>query len=125
MIKAAAEQQGFSTDITGASLLAPLIKSSQETAEKARADALKTTRETLQLAMATAGNIIGAYNGNPTAGSDSLRALTGAAAEKKETPKAEPKKEEPKKETGATTEGGTTSTGGTGGGTTPNPINKE
>jgi len=113
MVKAAAEQKGFSTDITGASLLAPLIKSSQETAEKARADALKTTRDTLQLAMATAGNIIGAYKGNPTAGSDSLRALTGAPAEKKENAKAEPKKEENKDTTEGT--GGTGTTGGTGG----------
>ena len=113
MVKAAAEQKGFSTDITGASLLAPLIKGSQETAEKARADALKTTRDTLQLAMATAGNIIGAYKGNPTAGSDSLRALTGAPAEKKETAKAEPKKEESKNTTEDT--GGTGTTGDTGG----------
>ncbi|MCW4005435.1 MAG: hypothetical protein NWF04_02380 [Candidatus Bathyarchaeota archaeon] len=103
LTKAAAEQKGFSTDITGASLLAPLIKGSQETAEKARADALKTTRETLQLAMSTAGNIIGAYKGNPTAGSDALRALTGTPSEKKETKKTDDKtKKETEKSPGKT-----------------------
>lgn len=77
MIQAAAGQKDFSTDITGASQLAPLILNSQKTAESARADALKTTKDLTAQAMATVGNIVGAKNGNPSAGSDALAAQNG------------------------------------------------
>jgi hypothetical protein len=80
MVKAAAEQKDFPVDLTGASLLAPLVKNTQDTAEKARADALKTTRDLNELTIATAGNIVGGMFANsPTAGSDALKALTGAS----------------------------------------------
>ncbi|HOW34585.1 MAG TPA: hypothetical protein PLN32_09050, partial [Methanoregulaceae archaeon] len=82
MVSAAAQQKGFSTELTGASLLAPLMEKSQETAEKARADALKTVRDHQNLAMAIAGNIVGGiYGGNPTAGSSALSAMSGGSGE--------------------------------------------
>jgi hypothetical protein len=103
MIKAAAEQKDFSTELTGAALLAPLIKGSQETAEKARADALKTTKDLQAQAMATAGNIVGGiYGGNPTAGSDALKALSGGGGEK---PKTDEKKTEQTPAENGTTDG--------------------
>lgn len=89
MVKAASEQKGFSTELTGASLLAPLVKTTQETAEKARADALKTTKDLQAQAMATVGNILGGMKGNPSAGSDALRAVSGGGGESKADSKSE------------------------------------
>lgn len=114
MVKSAAEQKGFSTaDLTGAALLAPLIKGSQQTAESARADALKTVRDMNELGMATAGNIVGARFGNPTAGSDALRALNAApsdngkkAAGSEDTKSKEGSKTEKKADTGQPETGG-------------------
>ncbi len=80
MVQAAASQKDFSTDITGASQLAPLILNSQKTAESARADALKTTKDLQAQAIATVGNIVGGiYGGNPNAGSSELAAQQGQA----------------------------------------------
>ena len=79
MIQAAAGQKDFSTDITGASQLAPLILNTQKTAESARADALKTTKDLSAQAMATAGDIVGGMYGSPNAGSNALAAQNGQA----------------------------------------------
>ena len=71
-------QKPFSTSLTGAEQLAGLLTNAQTTANSARADALKTTKELQAQAMATAGNIVGGmYAGNPTAGSSAAAAVAG------------------------------------------------
>lgn len=81
MAKEAASQQDFSTSLTGASQLAGLITNAQNTANSARADALKSATDLQAQAMATAGNIIGGiYGGNPTAGSSAAAAVHGGTA---------------------------------------------
>ena len=73
-------QPDFSTGLTGAAQLAPLIGQTLSTAESARADALKTSKDLQAQALATAGNIVGGiYGGNPTAGSSALAAQNGKA----------------------------------------------
>jgi hypothetical protein len=79
--KDAASQQDFSTSLTGASQLAGLITNAQNTANAARADALKSATDLQSQAMATAGNIVGGiYGGNPTAGSSAAAAVKGGSA---------------------------------------------
>jgi hypothetical protein len=130
MVKAAADQKDFSPDLTGAAQLAKLVQNAQDTAEQARADALKTTKDLTAQAMATAGNIVGGiYGGNPTAGSDALRAISGGAAKpppNKPSPKPSPKPNTPASNTpvpGTQTPPQPGSPGGSGGGTpgTPDP----
>jgi hypothetical protein len=71
-------QKPFSTSLTGAEQLAGLLTNAQTTANSARADALKTTKELQAQAMATAGNIVGGmYAGNPNAGSSAAAAVAG------------------------------------------------
>jgi hypothetical protein len=65
----AAGQQDFSSSLTGAAQLAPLLQSSQSLANAARAGALQTTQQLTGQAMATVGNIVGGMYGNPSAGS--------------------------------------------------------
>jgi hypothetical protein len=108
MITAAAEQKGFDTSLTGAEQLAKLILGEQQTADKARADAYKTTRDLTAQAIATIGNLVS--KGNPTAGSSAASAVYGTA------PKSDAK------ESGAAKPGATTGDGagtGTGSGTKP------
>ncbi|MGH9406857.1 MAG: hypothetical protein ACRD3D_13600 [Terriglobia bacterium] len=101
MIQAAAGQKDFSTDITGASQLAPLILNTQKTAESARADALKTTKDLTAQAIATAGDLVGGKMGNPNAGSNALAAQSGQT---------------PKSASGGSGSGTGTGTGGSTGG---------
>ena len=76
----AANQKPFSTSLTGAEQLANLLNTGQTTANSARSDALKTTKELQAQAMATVGNIVGGiYGGNPNAGSSALAAESGKA----------------------------------------------
>ncbi|MDO8105864.1 hypothetical protein Q6348_01475 [Isoptericola sp. b441] len=76
--QAAAGQKDFASSLTGASELAGLVTNAQNTANLARADALKTTKELNAQAMATVGNILGGiYGGNPTAGSSAAAAVSG------------------------------------------------
>ncbi len=65
----AAGQQDFSSALTGAAQLAPLMQNSQQLANAARAGALQTTQQLTGQAMATIGNIVGGMYGNPSAGS--------------------------------------------------------
>lgn len=84
MIKTAAEQQGVDASLTGAEQLAKIILGNQQTADKARADAVKNTHEFQAQALATAGNILGAiYAKNPTAGSDAASAVYGTKSDSK------------------------------------------
>jgi hypothetical protein len=77
----AAAQKPFSTSLTGAEQLAGLLNNAQTTANSARSDALKTTKELQAQAMATVGNIVGGiYGGNPTAGSSAAAAVSGQGA---------------------------------------------
>jgi hypothetical protein len=77
--QAAASQKDFDSSLTGAQQLAGLVQNAQTTANLARADALKTTKDLNAQAMATVGNILGGiYGGNPTAGSSAAAAVTGA-----------------------------------------------
>ena len=75
----AAAQQDFSTALTGAAQLAPLMQSSQSLANAARAGALQTTQQLTGQAMATVGNIVGGMYGNPNAGSGAAAAMSGKA----------------------------------------------
>jgi hypothetical protein len=77
LAKFAGSQQDFSASLTGADQLAGLITNAQNTANAARADALKTTKDLTAQAMATVGNIVGGMKGNPTAGSSAAAALSG------------------------------------------------
>ena len=84
----AANQKPFSTSLTGAEQLAGLLNNAQTTANSARSDALKTTKELQAQAMATVGNIVGGiYGGNPNAGSSALAAQSGKGGEKTEATK--------------------------------------
>jgi hypothetical protein len=76
----AAAQQDFSTALTGAAQLAPLMQSSQSLANAARASALQTTQQLTGQAMATVGNIVGGMYGNPSAGSGAAAAMNGGGA---------------------------------------------
>lgn len=60
MAKLAAAQKDFPTELTGASLLADLVKNASATGDKARADALGTTNELNKQAIQTVGAILGA-----------------------------------------------------------------
>jgi hypothetical protein len=113
LIKAAAEQQGFSPELTGASILGTLLKNTQDIAGQGRADAFKITRDLNAQAMATVGNIVGGiYGGNPEAGSQAASSVygTGGGEKKEEKPKEEKKEEKPKEDGGE--EGGSGGGGG-------------
>lgn len=56
--KAAASQQDFSPDFTGAKQLADLVKGAQDTANSARSDALKANTQLVSQAMTTAGKVV-------------------------------------------------------------------
>lgn len=77
LAKEASAQKGFDASLTGAEQLAKLILGDQGNAEKARADALKTTRDLSAQAIATAGNLYGGTMGNPTAGSSAASSVYG------------------------------------------------
>jgi hypothetical protein len=77
LAKLAASQQDFNASLTGAAQLAGLVSNAQNTANLARADALKTTKDLTAQAMATVGNIVGGMKGNPTAGSSAAAAVSG------------------------------------------------
>ena len=84
MIQAAAQEKGFDiSSLTNAEALAKLLQGNQQMADKARADALQTTKQLQAQAMATAGNILGGiYAKNPQAGSQAASAVynTGTAS---------------------------------------------
>jgi hypothetical protein len=81
LAQAAAAQKDFDSSLTGGKELASLLTNAQTTANAARADALKTTKELRAQAMATAGNIFGGiYAGNPTAGSSAASSVYGTPA---------------------------------------------
>ncbi len=75
----AAAQQDFSTALTGAAQLAPLVQNAQTTANLARQDALQTTKDLTSQAVATVGNIVGAMYGNSTAGSSAASSVRGSS----------------------------------------------
>ena len=76
----ATAQPDFSSSLTGAQQLAPLMQSSQQLANDARAGALKTTQQLTGQAMATVGNIVGGMYGNPSAGSSAASAVNGGGS---------------------------------------------
>lgn len=131
MVQSAAQQKGFDVSaLTNAEALSKLILGNQQTADKARADALETTRQLQAQSMATAGNILGGiYAKNPEAGSQAAAAVYGTGSKDKASAGTEsgntPKKEQTTSggtapATGATTSGsatpGTATSGSTPGG---------
>lgn len=91
--KNAASQQDFSTSLTGAQQLEPLMANAQNQANAARQDALKSATDTQMMAMAIAGNIVGGlYGGNPQAGSNAASSITGKGTAKEPAKKTTTKK---------------------------------
>lgn len=117
LAQAAAAQKDFDSGLTGAKDLAGLVTNAQNTANLARADALKTTKELTAQAMATVGNIVGAKRGAPDAGSKAAAAVQGKGDGSSSTP-AGTTGEKKAPTPGGTKDGGGTTGGGTGGGTT-------
>jgi hypothetical protein len=108
----AASQQDFSSSLTGATQLAALQQNSQNLANSARSDALAANQQLNSQAMATVGNIVGTYFGNPNAGSSAAAATQKSGSGSGAT-------------AGGTTAGGTTAggakTGQSGGQTSSTP----
>lgn len=73
----AAAQKDFSTSLTGAAQLAPLVQNAQNQANSARAQALQVTQALNSQAMATVGDIVGGIYGSPNAGSNAAKAVRG------------------------------------------------
>jgi len=130
--KFAESQKDFSTGLTGADQLAGLITNAQNTANSARADALKTTKDLHAQSIATVGNIVGGIYGNPNAGSGAASSVYGkgdgggssaspAPAGGKTAATGTGKTGTGGATTGGATTGGTT-TGGTGAGPNPTPA---
>jgi hypothetical protein len=82
LAQAAAAQKGFDISaLTNASDLAKIVLGGQTAAEKARADALQTTKQLQAQAVATAGNILGGlFAGNSQAGSQAASAVYGTGS---------------------------------------------
>jgi len=76
----AAAQPDFSTSLTGAAQLAPLVQNAQNQANSARAQALQVTQALNSQAMATAGDIVGGMYGSPNAGSNAAKAVKGGSS---------------------------------------------
>jgi hypothetical protein len=75
----AAAQKDFSTSLTGATQLAPLVQNAQTQANSARAQALQVTQALNSQAMATVGDIVGGLYGSPNAGSNAAKAVKGGS----------------------------------------------
>ena len=75
----AAAQKDFSTSLTGAAQLAPLVQNAQTQANSARAQALQVTQALNSQAMATVGDIVGGMYGSPNAGSNAAKAVKGGS----------------------------------------------
>jgi uncharacterized membrane protein YgcG len=108
----AASEPDFSTSLTGAAQLAPLMQNSQQLANQARQGALQTTQQLTGQAMATVGNIVGGMYGNPSAGSSAASAMSGGSGSSSTTTSST--KSKSKQRTSGSGSG--TSSGGTGGG---------
>jgi len=91
----AAAQKDFSTSLTGAAQLAPLVQNAQNQANSARAQALQVTQALNSQAMATVGDIVGGLYGSPNAGSNAAKAVRGGSTSSSS--KTTPKKATPKK----------------------------
>ena len=76
----AAAQKDFSTSLTGAAQLAPLVQNAQNQANSARAQALQVTQSLNSQAMATVGDIVGGIYGSPNAGSNAAKAVNGSGS---------------------------------------------
>jgi hypothetical protein len=76
----AAAQKDFSTSLTGATQLAPLVTNAQNQANSARAQALQVTQALNSQAMATVGDIVGGLYGSPNAGSNAAKAVHGSGS---------------------------------------------
>ncbi len=76
----AAAQKDFSTSLTGAAQLAPLVQNAQNQANSARAQALQVTQALNSQAMATVGDIVGGLYGSPSAGSNAAKAVGGSGS---------------------------------------------
>ncbi|MDQ6637218.1 MAG: hypothetical protein M3Y62_05450 [Candidatus Dormibacteraeota bacterium] len=123
LISAGAGQKDF-TGLTNAAELAGLVKTSQTTAESARADALKRATELQSQAMTEIGNYFGAKGGEayaanyrPAGGGDGSKGSDGTTAGGT-TPGGTTTGETGGPTSGGTTTGGTTTGGTTTGGTT-------
>ncbi|MGB6952209.1 MAG: hypothetical protein WBE15_09720, partial [Candidatus Cybelea sp.] len=79
LVANAAQQQDFSTSLTGADQLSTLLQSTQSLANSARADALHTSQQLTAQAMATVGNLVGASmdKAAPDAGSKAAQSVLG------------------------------------------------
>jgi uncharacterized membrane protein YgcG len=109
---AAASEPDFSTSLTGAAQLAPLMQSSQQLANQARQGALQTTQQLTGQVIATAGNIVGGMMGNPTAGSSAASAMNGSGSSSTTTSSTKSKSTQTSSGSGS---GGGSSGGGGGG----------
>ena len=76
----AAAQKDFSTSLTGAAQLAPLVQNAQNQANSARAQALQVTQALNSQAMATVGDIVGGIYGSPNAGSNAAKSVRGGGS---------------------------------------------
>lgn len=76
----AAAQKDFSTSLTGAAQLGPLVQNAQNQANSARAQALQVTQALNSQAMATVGDIVGGIYGSPNAGSNAAKAVHGGGS---------------------------------------------
>ena len=110
----AAAEKDFSDSLTGAAQLAPLVQNSQNLANAARADALKTTQELNSQAMATVGNIVGGMYGTPNAGSSAASAVKGGGSGSGSSKKTTSKKKTAKKGSGGGASGSAGGSSGSG-----------
>jgi hypothetical protein len=88
----AAAQKDFSTSLTGAVQLAPLVQNAQNQANSARAQALQVTQALNSQAMATVGDIVGGLYGSPNAGSNAAKAVKGGSTSSSSSKKTTSKK---------------------------------
>jgi hypothetical protein len=112
----AAAQKDFSTSLTGAAELAPLVRNAQNQANSARAQALKVTQELNSQAMATVGNIVGGMYGTPDAGSSAASAVKGGSGSGSSSKSSSKKKKNSGKSGGSGKNSGSGSGAGSGSG---------
>jgi hypothetical protein len=77
--KSAASQQDFSPNLTGAQQLAGLLTNAQNTANAARADALKSSTQLISQAMATAASLLSSQGGGQGQGQGNQQSPGGSS----------------------------------------------
>jgi hypothetical protein len=112
---AAMSQPDFSTSLTGAAQLAPLMQNSQQLANQARQGALQTSQQLTGQVIATAGNIVGGMYGNPSAGSSAASAMNGGSSGSSSSTTTSTKSKSTQKSSGSGGSGGSNTSDGGGG----------